>query len=46
MHIKAGASDPAHVQNGLAELQTTDAMTAMADLFVLVLMYWYKVDDC
>ena len=36
---KAGASDPAHVQNGLAELQTTDAMTAMADLFVLVLLY-------
>ena len=39
MHIKAGASDPAHVQNGLAELQTTDAMTATAIPFKLVQQY-------
>ena len=36
---KAGASDPAHAQNGLAELQTTDAMAAMVDVPVLVLLY-------
>ena len=40
MHNKAGASDPAHAQNGLAELQTTDAMAAMVDVPVLVLLYW------
>ena len=45
-HIRAGSSHPAHAQNGLAEVQTTDAMTAMTDLFALVLMYWCKVDDC